>query len=499
MSDLDDISAALARIPNPIVLLESLFALAPVGFQIYEASGRSLLVNQAFRELFGSEPPPGYNVLRDEIAAKKGTLALIHRAFAGETIHTPPIWYDPRELTQVRVETGNRVAIAATFFPLFARDGKVSHVGIVFKDLTAELTARENAESDRDRLRAIIDQIADGIVVADDRGVVVQANRAAQELGFAQLEVGPERWAQAYGLEREDQSPLPAEETALFQALRGAPGSQLLRMRSADGSVRLLSASAAPMRGPDGSVRGAVLTARDETARAAREAETARSAVFRERFIAMLGHDLRTPLTSILGGAGLLLRQELPPAAASVAARIAGSAGRMERMIADLLDLARARLGDGLALQRAPCDVHAIAQAVLDEVLVANPGRRVDLEASGDTRGLFDGDRVAQLLSNLLENAVRYAPADGVISVKVIGTATGLLVSVHNGGAPIPEEERATIFDPFRRGRQATDSRGLGLGLFIVEQIALAHGGRADVLSSASGGTLFRAQLPRAP
>src|SRR5947209_3166350 len=115
MPDLDDIRAALARIPNPVALLESLFALAPVGLQIYEASGRCLLVNQAFLDLFGSEPPPGYNVLRDEIAERTGALALIHRAFKGETVTTPPVWYDPRELTQVSVEKGNRVAMVATF------------------------------------------------------------------------------------------------------------------------------------------------------------------------------------------------------------------------------------------------------------------------------------------------------------------------------------------------------------------------------------------------
>ncbi len=105
MPDLDEIRAALARIPNPIAVLESLFALAPVGLQIYEVGGRSLLVNQAFLDLFGSEPPPGYNVLQDEIAARNGVLELIQRAFRGETISTPTVWYDPRELTQVHVET----------------------------------------------------------------------------------------------------------------------------------------------------------------------------------------------------------------------------------------------------------------------------------------------------------------------------------------------------------------------------------------------------------
>ncbi len=390
MSDLDDIRASLARIANPIALLESLFALAPVGLQVYEASGRSLLVNEAFIKLFGAEPPPGYNVLHDEIAEQNGVLGLIHRAFAGETVEIPPVWYDPRELKRVHVETGNRVAMAATFFPVFGRDNRVTHVGIVFRDLTAEFNERAKAEHERARLQALIEQSA------------------------------------------------------------------------------------------------------------AREAEREQNALFRERFIGMLGHDLRTPLTSIMAGAGLLLRQSLPDAAQGTATRIAASADRMARMIRDLLDFAQARLGGGLVLQRKECDVHQVAQTVLDEVLAANPARRVELECSGDTRGRFDGDRIAQLLSNLLENAIRYAPAGGVISVQVIGAAGEVSVGVHNGGPAIPEAERRAIFDPFRRGERAADGpRGLGLGLFIVEQIALAHGGRVEVMSSDLGGTTFRVALQR--
>src|SRR5687767_2407142 len=107
----------LAAIPGSSAIVEALFALAPVGFQIFEASGRSLVTNQAFRELFGSEPPPEYNALHDEIAATTGILDLVRRAFAGEVVSTPPTWYDPRELRQVKVD-GRRVAMTVTFFPL---------------------------------------------------------------------------------------------------------------------------------------------------------------------------------------------------------------------------------------------------------------------------------------------------------------------------------------------------------------------------------------------
>src|SRR5581483_6615880 len=142
----------------------------PVGLQIFEASGRSILVNQAFLDLFGSEPPPGYNVLHDEIAAERGILDLIRRAFAGETIHTPPIWYDPRELSHVEVDVGNRVAMSASFVPLRNRTGAVGHVAVVFEDLTSELAQREQLEEERELLAAIVDQVGEGIVMADDQG-----------------------------------------------------------------------------------------------------------------------------------------------------------------------------------------------------------------------------------------------------------------------------------------------------------------------------------------
>jgi len=142
VSELQKVHEKLADIPGSAIILEALFALAPVGFQIYEASGRCLLVNQAFRDLFGSEPPPEYNVLRDEIAAANGMLGLVKRAFAGEVVSTPPLWYDPRELRQVAVTEGRRVAITTTFFPLRDSTGAVTHVGIVFKDVTPEMEKR---------------------------------------------------------------------------------------------------------------------------------------------------------------------------------------------------------------------------------------------------------------------------------------------------------------------------------------------------------------------
>ncbi|HZR07094.1 MAG TPA: ATP-binding protein [Myxococcales bacterium] len=495
MPDLAQIRATLAEIDDPVALLESLFAFAPVGLQIFEASGRSILVNQAFLDLFGSEPPPGYNVLHDEIAAERGILDLIRRAFAGETIHTPPIWYDPRELSHVEVDVGNRVAMSASFVPLRNRTGAVGHVAVVFEDLTSELAQREQLEEERELLAAIVDQVGEGIVMADDQGTLRLANRVAQELGV-QVGTPLERWARSRLFDIEG-SPLPSSRRPLLRALQGETVEAVVRQPLPDGSVRALNAVALPLRRPDGSLRGAVATFRDETDRVQREAAEKQAAHFRERFIGILGHDLRSPLTAILANAALVLRQsDVPDVAVAAAARIKSSAERMSRMISEVLDFTQARLGGGIPLHRRATDLGEIARAVTGEVSASNPDRAIDLGLEGDLSGSFDPDRAAQLLSNLLENAVAYAPANDRIRVGIVGREEAVEIVVDSAGAPIPEEERAALFDPFRRGARSSDSKGLGLGLYIVQQIARAHGGDV-VLECGDGRVVIRAVLQR--
>jgi PAS domain S-box-containing protein len=493
--DLDHIRAILARIPDPLAVLERLFAFAPVGFQIYEASGRSILVNQAFIELFGSEPPPEYNVLRDEIAAKQGVLDLIRRAFQGETIQVPPIWYDPRELTQVKVEKGNRAAISATFFPLHDVEEKVTHVAIVFRDMTAEMVHREQLEQERELLAAIVDQVSEGIIMTDANGTLRLVNRTAQKMGV-RTGTAMEAWARA-GLRDAEGRKIPPEQMPLARALRGDTARAVVQHRAPDGTLRALTAAAVPLRRSDGSLRGAVLTFRDETERVHQDAAQQQAAHFRERFIGILGHDLRSPLSAIMAGAGTILRQrEAPDRLLAAAARISSSGERMARMISDLLDFTQARLGGGIAVQRKQTDLGEVGRAVVEEIAAGNPARAIALQIEGDVTGSFDPDRVAQLLSNLLANAVTYAPPDDRIGVRVARNESGAEIEVDNGGPPIADEDRARLFDPFRRGTLSQNSRGLGLGLFIVQQIARAHGGDVQ-LETRDGRTVFRTTLQR--
>ena len=167
MDRLELIRQRLRELGDPVALLEGLFASAPVGLQIYDSRGRSILVNQAFLDMFGSEPPPEYNVLQDEIAARSGVLGLIQRAFAGETVRIPPIWYDPRELEHVRITEGHRVAIEATFFPLLDAAQRVTHVAIVFQNVSEQQTAQEALEAARQELERRVAERTESLFAAN--------------------------------------------------------------------------------------------------------------------------------------------------------------------------------------------------------------------------------------------------------------------------------------------------------------------------------------------
>jgi len=136
LHDFQRLQERLKAVADPVTFLINLFAHAPVGFAVWTADGRPLLTNEAFMELFRVEPPPEYNVLEDDTLAANGMLALFRRAFAGEMVHVPTFWYDPRELKVVRVTEGRRVAISMTIFPLFKPNGEIDCVAATYKDET---------------------------------------------------------------------------------------------------------------------------------------------------------------------------------------------------------------------------------------------------------------------------------------------------------------------------------------------------------------------------
>ena len=214
----------------------------------------------------------------------------------------------------------------------------------------------------------------------------------------------------------------------------------------------------------------------------------------REMFIGILGHDLRNPLNSIVLAAALLLRRgRLDDEDAETAARIISSSHRITRMITQTLDLTRARLGGGLPIEVKTTDLREVCRNVVDEF-----DAPIQLAVEGDVIGTWDADRLTEVLSNIVGNAIEYAAPEAVVAVKAHADGADVVVEISNQGAPIPADILPFIFEPFRRAeRHAKSTSGnLGLGLYIAHQIAISHGGTLAA-HSADGTTTFTLRLPR--
>jgi signal transduction histidine kinase len=217
-----------------------------------------------------------------------------------------------------------------------------------------------------------------------------------------------------------------------------------------------------------------------------------------EMFTAVLGHDLRGPLTAMSITAQALARGP-DESVRQLSGRMVKSCKWMGRMIEDLLDLSRARVGEGIPIVRRAADLGDIAEKAAQERRVTFPDREVSVRRAGDTRGQWDGDRISQIVANLLGNALIHGRPDCTIELRVDGSRDDAVhLSVTNDGA-IPDAILPHIFDPFRSGRTGSErSDGLGLGLYIVDQIVRAHGGRIAVaVDTATDSTCFSVDLPR--
>jgi len=247
----------------------------------------------------------------------------------------------------------------------------------------------------------------------------------------------------------------------------------------------------------------AALMVRDEVRRRQEQAEErARVLEYQERLIAIVGHDLRNPLTAVLVSAQMLLqkRDELRPGQANAVDRILRSAARMDALAGLLIDFTYARLGRGIPTRPGPMDARAVVERTVDELRAAYPGREIRVEGPAATvLGSWDGDRVGQLVTNLVGNAIQYGTPGTPVVVSVARDAQdGAEIKVHNHGVPLATGLK--LFEPYQRGKEAESlhPRGLGLGLFIVREIARSHGGSVTATSGPEG-TTFIVRLPGRP
>jgi len=510
--------------------------------------------------MFGAVPPPEYNVLRDEVAEELGIRSLVVRAFAGETVQTPVVWYDPKEIKHIQANNVNRVAISCTFFPLFDK-GSVTHVAIAYKDLTAERTAHEAAEIERDRLQLItqaselltssleldcsldaftqlvVSQCADfcAVYVAEPDGFKLRAcahrDTSQSHALFESLQAADTR-----GLSIGYSDGTLAGETELVSMVSPSALTRFFETDAEFDSVKVLAPRSwisIPLYA-HASITGAVLFLYDNhseasslysegdlvltkelarrTALALENAKLYRDAkqavTVREDFLAMASHELRTPLTPMLIQLESIERH-VPRLAANADAelwlsdrvrRLRKLYMRLDRFVTELLDVTRIA-GGRLQVELTTVDLVEVTQSVVHEFSESGQAERagcpINIHGTTPLYGLWDRMRLEQVVTNLLSNAIKYSPGKPIdVSLRKHGN-TGVL-QVQDQGMGVPLEDHERIFQRFERAASSHHYGGLGLGLFIARQLVEAMGGQIGIRSQEEHGACFFVELPLA-
>jgi PAS domain S-box-containing protein len=391
------------------------------------------------------------------------------------------------------------------------RDDSGALIG--FAKVTRDLTERKRAEEEVRRFRLLIDSVKDyAIFILTPKGFIDTWNPGAERLKLYRAdEIIGKHFSIFY----------PLADVAAGKCEMELEGAERVgrfedegwRLRK-DGTRFWANVTITAMRDEKGTLIGFAKVTRDLTERKESEerlralaaeraalAEKARVQEFQERFIAILGHDLRNPLAAIDMGATLLRRQiTLDAVSTRILDKVDASARRMTRMIEQILDLTRSRLAGRLEVNPVPMDLGLTLTMIVEELRTAHPARTIDLRC-GDITGTWDVDRLEQVFSNLIGNAIHYGLREKPVTVHVQADEKGVAVDVHNDGPPIPDDLQAELFNPFRRGTRdsrTTTTAGLGLGLYISREIVLAHGGDIVLKSNETEGTTLRVSLPRA-
>ena len=384
------------------------------------------------------------------------------------------------------------------YAPLRDAEGSVDGVLVSGFEVTAQVRASQeltrllaSAEANERQLRELVENLPELAWTARPDGAVDYYNRRWFDYTGKQ----PEEML-AWGWESVHDPARVEEVSARWQRSvdTGEPFEMEFPLRGSDGGFRWFLTRVRPLRDGGGRIVRWFGSSTNID-------ERRRNDDFKELFLGILGHDLRNPLSTILTTTRVLARRkETPAEVRGKLERVISSGVRMERMIGQVLDLTRARLAGGIpvALSEAEVDLSPLVHKIADEVRAAHPGVEIFVRAEPGSAARFDADRIEQVVSNLLVNAVAHGDRAHPIEVALAAHPDRVSLSVRNQGTPIDPGFLPLIFNPFARGEKALGrAAGLGLGLYIAERIADAHRGKLSVTSSAQAGTCFELVLPR--
>jgi len=515
------IAARLGGVSDARALLEGLFFHAPVPFHLYAADGRSLLVNPAFRALFGAEPAPGFNVLQDETVARLGLTDQIRGAFAGETVQLPTQWFNPRDITQVDGPAAKGIALRSTFFPLFDRAGAVSHVGVTVHDVTFEeelKTAYAEHRRKEDDLGLALK--AGRMITLDsdlDTGRVVASDNVREVLGLpAEVPIDTQAdWLRLF--HPEDRAATQAE---MESSSEGVPRlDRVFRIiLPHTGETRWIERRG-QLTSHSGGVRGrwvrGVMMDVTERVRLEEALRTAEDQLRQSQKMEAIGrlaggiaHDFNNLLSVVLSYSDMLLSAgAVSEPYAGDLREIHGAAGRAANLTRALLAFSRQQV-----LEPAVLDLNDVVHH-MDKMLRRVIGEDIELRWTADPalgRVRVDPGQIEQVLMNLAVNARDAMPAGGKLTLETanieldetyarahVGVTPGphVMLAVTDTGRGMSKEVQAKIFEPFFTTKDI--GKGTGLGLATVFGIVRQSGGHIWVYSEPGQGSTFKIYFPR--
>ncbi len=465
-------------------LLKSVFDLLPVGIWIGDTAGRIVSHNPAAERIWCGAPlvgPDQFDRFQGwfvdtgrPIAADEWALARAVRD--GETCSG--------ELVRIRCFDGSTKTILNSAAPLRGEDGRITGGLALNEDITALHAAQERLRASEELFRTVFDLLPVGLWIADREGRITRGNPAGHRIWQGGGQMGPEHYGRQHGWYADTGKPLAAGEWGIPRALRDGVTStrDLIRIQCFDGSLKTVINWAGPIRSDTGEITGAIAVNEDVTALHQTQEQLRAAVRDREEILALVTHDLRSPLSAImtLAATVALKAQKLPGGepVRAMADNMTEIARQMSALVSDLLSVAVVRTG-GTTLKLVPTRAAALLENATRTArpLLAREGIALEVQAIGELPVVHvDPDRILRVFANLLDNACKFSGRGGEVVVRAEALSAGVRYCVANSGPPLPARELEAMFQPFWQAGRA-DVRGAGLGLAICRAIVEAHGG----------------------